>query len=65
MNDSYPTLSHQPIEVAKIATEPPQRIGRYRVERIRGSTAPPLYMLPPPIVLPVPALETGAVMPLP
>src|SRR5258708_1404843 len=36
MNDSYPTRLSNPIEVDKVAAEQPQRIGRYRIERILG-----------------------------
>src|SRR3984957_6964415 len=36
MNDPYKTLPPKPIDVDKIATEQPQRIGRYRIERILG-----------------------------
>jgi serine/threonine protein kinase len=34
MNDLYPTIPPTPIDLDKIAREQPQRIGRYRVERI-------------------------------
>jgi energy-coupling factor transporter ATP-binding protein EcfA2 len=36
MNDPYQTLPPQPIDVDSIDTEPPQRIGRYRIERVLG-----------------------------
>ena len=36
MNDPYPTLPPQPIARDQMATEPPQRIGRYRVESVLG-----------------------------
>jgi serine/threonine protein kinase len=36
MNDPYQTLPHQPIDLHKIAAEQPQRIGRYRIERMLG-----------------------------
>ena len=36
MNDPYQTLPPQPIDLANVAAEPPQRIGRYRIERVLG-----------------------------
>jgi len=36
MNDPYPTFPSRPREVDKIATDLPQRIGRYRIERVLG-----------------------------
>ena len=36
MNDPYQTLPPQPIDLDNIAAEPPQRIGRYRIERVLG-----------------------------
>jgi len=36
MNDPYPTLPPTPIDVDRIAAEQPQRIGRYKIERVLG-----------------------------
>ena len=36
MNDPYQTLPPQPIDLDNVAAEPPQRIGRYRIERVLG-----------------------------
>ena len=36
MNEPYQTLPQPPIDLNKIAAEPPQRIGRYRIERVLG-----------------------------
>jgi eukaryotic-like serine/threonine-protein kinase len=37
MNDPYQTLPQPPIDLNKMAAEPPQRIGRYRIERVLGA----------------------------
>src|SRR4051812_5936617 len=36
MNEPYKTLPQPPIDLNKVAAEPPQRIGRYRIERVLG-----------------------------
>src|SRR3984957_3322076 len=36
MNEPYQTLPQPPIDLNKMAAEPPQRIGRYRIERVLG-----------------------------
>jgi len=37
MNEPYQTLPQPPMDLNKIAVEQPQRIGRYRIERLLGS----------------------------
>jgi serine/threonine protein kinase len=37
MDEPYQTLPQQPIDLNKIAAEQPQRIGRYRIERVLGT----------------------------
>jgi len=36
MSDPYKTFPPKPIEMDKVATEQPQGIGRYRIERVLG-----------------------------
>src|SRR5450755_3132664 len=36
MNEPYQTLPQPPIDLNKMAAEPPKRIGRYRIERVLG-----------------------------